>query len=33
MRARLANLVGRRVAVVLTGRNVDSMTVREVLGG
>jgi threonine dehydratase len=32
LRARLGGLDGRRVAVVLTGRNVDSATVREVLG-
>ena len=33
MRAHLGGLEGRRAAVVLTGRNVDSETLRSVLGG
>ena len=33
LRAHLGGLEGRRVAVVLTGRNVDGETVRSVLGG
>lgn len=33
LRARLGGLAGRRVAVVLTGRNVDANTLRAVLAG
>ncbi len=33
LRARLGGLAGRRVAVILTGRNVDAETLRTVLAG
>jgi threonine dehydratase len=33
LRARLGGLDGRRVAVVLTGRNVDGETLRSALNG